>query len=136
MFWVCVCACECYQSDPKKQQQRIRCVCRFAIIVDTVVNIYLCPKHAFQIIFTVGFPSILVLYAVVFFFFFSHEHIFTLRKIHSFCFCCSWDECRLICMRLVIIVTFCHISRLIFLSLWRSCSLLPFELIRILGLFD
>lgn len=46
------------------------------------------------------------------------------EKIHSFCCCCCrWchrDECCLICMCLVIIVTFCHISRLIFLSFTRS----------------
>lgn len=124
---MCVYVCVCVLSirSEKKKRRGYDAFVDFPLPL-IQLSIYFCLKHAFQIIFTVGFASILMCCC----FFFSNTFTFCKKFILSSFFC--WDECCLICMCLVIIVTFCHISRLIFLS--RSFSL--FELIRKLGPLD
>lgn len=112
--------CVCYQSDPRERK---------TTATEDTMRLSICHYrwYSCQYIFArnthfksfsqLDFPrSSYHIVCCCFCRFFSWTHLHY-EKIHSFCCCCwCWDECCLICMCLVIIVTFCHISRLISLS--------------------
>lgn len=138
---VCVCACacvfECYQFDPRKKPNNNSGCDAFVDSPLSLIqlSIYVRLKHAFQIIFTVGFPSILI-YLLMSLFFLLMNTV-TLRKIHSFILFLLAPLLRWMLFDLHVFGNHCHIlshksSRF---SFSLSLPLAPFKLIRILGLF-
>lgn len=86
---LCLCACVCVcmlsiRSEKKKKDNSNRGYDAFADLPLSLIqlSIYFCLKHAFQIIFTVGFPSILISHSMLLFF--CHEHIYAMKKFTHF----------------------------------------------------